>query len=71
MYLKALLLQLEVYKWRLTGFFQGVDFDFEYSAVAAHAVVLLGEDPRLREMRYSSIYELLCKQKNLALIQYY
>merc|ERR1711974_403455 len=24
---------------------QGVDFDFEYSAVAAHAVVLLGEDP--------------------------
>ena len=31
--------------------FQGVDFDFEYSAVAAHAVVLLGEDPRLREMR--------------------
>jgi hypothetical protein len=30
---------------------QGVDFDFEYSAVAAHAVVLLGEDPRLREMR--------------------
>ena len=31
--------------------FQGVDFDFEYSAVAAHAVVLLGEDARLREMR--------------------
>ena len=30
---------------------QGVDFDFEYSAVAAHAVVLLGEDPRLRDMR--------------------
>merc|ERR1711971_1317605 len=25
---------------------QGVDFDFEYSAVAAHAVVLLGEDAR-------------------------
>ena len=34
--------------------FQGVDFDFEYSAVAAHAVVLLGEDARLREMRWSS-----------------
>ena len=30
---------------------QGVDFDFEYSAVAAHAVVLLGEDSRLRDMR--------------------
>jgi len=34
---------------------QGVDFDFEYSAVAAHAVVLLGEDPRLREMRYELV----------------
>ena len=30
---------------------QGVEFDFEYSAVAAHAVVLLGEDPRLGQMR--------------------
>merc|ERR1712223_2130053 len=34
---------------------QGVDFDFEYSAVAAHAVVLLGEDPRLRDMRYELV----------------
>lgn len=34
---------------------QGVDFDFEYSAVAAHAVVLLGEDARLREMRYELV----------------
>lgn len=32
-------------------FSKGVDFDFEYSAVAAHAVVLLGEDERLRHMR--------------------
>merc|ERR1719266_2778849 len=34
---------------------QGVDFDFEYSAVAAHAVVLLGEDTRLRDMRYELV----------------
>jgi len=34
---------------------QGVDFDFEYSAVAAHAVVLLGKDARLREMRYELV----------------
>jgi len=34
---------------------QGVDFDFEYSAVAAHAVVLLQEDERLRKMRYELV----------------
>jgi len=34
---------------------QGVEFDFEYSAVAAHAVVLLGEDPRLGQMRYDLV----------------
>ena len=30
----------------------GVNFDFEYSAVASHAVVLLEADPRLQKMRY-------------------
>lgn len=34
---------------------QGVDFDFEYSAVAAHAVVLLQEDARLQKMRYELV----------------
>lgn len=34
---------------------QGVDFDFEYSAVAAHAVVLLEEDARLQKMRYELV----------------
>jgi len=34
---------------------QGVDFDFEYSAVAAHAVVLLEQDERLRQMRYELV----------------
>jgi len=33
----------------------GVNFDFEYSAVAAHAVVLLKEDPRLSQMRYELV----------------
>jgi len=33
----------------------GVNFDFEYSAVAAHALVLLEEDPRLRQMRYELV----------------
>jgi len=30
----------------------GVNFDFEYSAVASHAVVLLEADPRLQKMRF-------------------
>jgi len=34
---------------------QGVDFDFEYSAVAAHALVLLREDERLNKMRYDLV----------------
>jgi len=34
---------------------QGVDFDFEYSAVAAHAVVLLQEDQKLQKMRYELV----------------
>lgn len=34
---------------------QGVDFAFEYSAVAAHAVVLLAEDARLSKMRYELV----------------
>jgi len=34
---------------------QGVDFDFEYSAVAAHAVVLLQEDEKLQKMRYELV----------------
>lgn len=33
----------------------GVNFDFEYSAVAAHAVVLLAEDPRLKQLRYELV----------------
>jgi len=33
----------------------GVNFDFEYSAVAAHALVLLEEDPRLSKMRYELV----------------
>lgn len=33
----------------------GVNFDFEYSAVAAHALVLLEEDPRLSQMRYELV----------------
>jgi len=33
----------------------GVNFDFEYSAVASHAVVLLEADPRLQKMRYELV----------------
>merc|ERR1719470_75966 len=33
----------------------GVNFDFEYSAVASHAVVLLAADPRLQKMRYELV----------------
>merc|ERR1719357_151696 len=33
----------------------GVNFDFEYSAVASHAVVLLEADSRLRKMRYELV----------------
>merc|ERR1719357_2171348 len=33
----------------------GVNFDFEYSAVASHAVVLLETDPRLQKMRYELV----------------
>merc|ERR1711887_103478 len=33
----------------------GVNFDFEYSAVASHAVVLLEADPRLQKMRYDLV----------------
>merc|ERR1712038_682617 len=34
---------------------QGVDFDFDYASVSATWVVLLGEDPRLRDMRYELV----------------
>jgi len=33
----------------------GVDFDFEYSSVASHAVVLLEADPNLQKMRYELV----------------
>eukprot|EP00092_Neocalanus_flemingeri_P106565 GFUD01136736.1.p1 GENE.GFUD01136736.1~~GFUD01136736.1.p1 ORF type:complete len:506 (+),score=198.93 GFUD01136736.1:188-1705(+) len=33
----------------------GVNFDFEYSAVASHALVLLDADPRLQKMRYELV----------------
>jgi len=33
----------------------GVNFDFEYSAVASHAVVLLEADSRLQKMRYELV----------------
>jgi len=33
----------------------GVNFDFEYSAVASHAVVLLAADQRLQKMRYELV----------------
>ena len=33
----------------------GVNFDLETSGVAAHALVLLKEDPRLERMRYELV----------------
>merc|ERR1719347_345439 len=33
----------------------GVNFDFEYSGVAAHAMVLLQEDPNLKQLRYELV----------------
>eukprot|EP00092_Neocalanus_flemingeri_P075263 GFUD01093220.1.p1 GENE.GFUD01093220.1~~GFUD01093220.1.p1 ORF type:complete len:457 (-),score=135.10 GFUD01093220.1:337-1707(-) len=33
----------------------GVNFDFEYSAIASHAEVLLDADPRLQKMRYELV----------------
>merc|ERR1740131_338413 len=33
----------------------GVNFDFEYSGVAAHALVLLQEDPKLQQLRYELV----------------